>query len=455
MQKKCIMEIDEKTLESLEERGKYTVCIIGCGRMGLPTACLFAEAGFKVIGVDKNRKIVQAINKEKSPFLEPGLEELISKNVKNKRLIATMDTGWAVSQSDVIIIVVDTPIDEKMKPDYSRLEAACKDVGKKLEKGSLIIIASTVGPGVTESLVKNWLENSSGLKAGTDFGLAYSPTRATAGRTLYDISHYARLIAGIDEKSLKVASLVFKTIVASGVVPLSSIKAAETVKLFQNIYRDVNLALTNEFALFCEKAGIDYMEVWEAANTDPYCHFLVPGIVSGHIPKDPYLLLKEAEDLGVKLRIAKLARTVNESMVNHAVKLVRKALRSHGRPLRGAKIAVLGVSYKANVKEPKGSRTLKLVNLLKAKGAKVKVHDPFFSKKELSELGYPAEASLERTIKGAECLLIVVGHNQYRRLSLKKIKALMKYPIIVDLSHIIDSEKAQKEKVTLISLGSG
>jgi len=142
-------------------------------------------------------------------------------------------------------------------------------------------------------------------------------------------------------------------------------------------------------------------------------------------------------------------------MVNHAVKLVRKALRSHGRPLRGAKIAVLGVSYKANVKEPKGSRTLKLVELLKAKRAKVKVHDPFFSKKELSELGYPAEASLERTIKGAECLLIVVGHNQYRKLSLKKIKALMKYPIIVDLSHIIDSEKAQREKVTLISLGSG
>ena len=455
MQKKRIMEIDEKTLDSPEERGKYTVCVVGCGRMGLPTACLFAEAGFKVIGVDKNRKIVQAINKEKSPFLEPGLEELISKNVKNKRLIATMDTGWAVSQSDVIIIVVDTPIDEKMKPDYSRLEAACKDVGKKLEKGSLVIIASTVGPGVTESLVKNRLENSSGLKAGTDFGLAYSPTRATAGRTLYDISHYARLIAGIDEKSLKVASLVFKTIVASGVVPLSSIKAAETVKLFQNIYRDVNLALTNEFALFCEKAGIDYMEVWEAANTDPYCHFLVPGIVSGHIPKDPYLLLKEAEDLGVKLRIAKLARTVNESMVNHAVKLVRKALRSHGRPLRGAKVAVLGVSYKANVKEPKGSRTLKLVNLLKAKGAKVKVYDPFFSKKELSELGYSAEASLERTIKGAECLLVVVGHNQYRRLSLKKIKALMKYPIIVDLSHVIDSEKARKEKVTLISLGSG
>jgi len=455
MQKTPIMDIDERILESAEARERYTVCIVGCGRMGLPTACLFVDAGFKVIGVDKNRKIVDSINKGKSPFAESGLEDLLSKQVMEGRLIATVNTGWAVTQSDIIIVVIDTPLDTKMEPDYSKLEAACKEIGKNLRKGSLIVIASTVGPGVTENLVRSWIENASGFKAGNDFGLAYSPTLATVGRTLYDISHYARLVAGINDKSLKVASMIFKTIVKSGVVPLSSIKVAETVKLFQNVYRDVNLALANEFALFCEKAGIDYMEVYEAANTNPYYHFLIPGIVSGHIPKDPYLLFKEAEDLGVKLRIAKLARKVNESMVNHAVKLVRKALRSHGRPLRGAKIAVLGVSYKADVKEPRGSRTLKLVNLLEAKGAKVKVHDPFFSKKELSELGYPAEASLERTIKGAECLLIVVGHNQYRKLSLKKIKALMKYPIIVDLSHIIDSEKAQKEKVTLISLGSG
>ena len=455
MQKTPIMDIDERTLESVEAREKYTVCIVGCGRMGLPTACLFVDAGFKVIGVDKNRKIVDSINKGKSPFAESGLEDLLSKQVMEGRLIATVNTGWAVTQSDIIVVVVDTPLDTKMEPDYSKLEAACKEIGKNLRKGSLIVIASTVGPGVTENLVRSWIENASGFKAGSDFGLAYSPTLATVGRTLYDISHYARLVAGINDKSLKVASMIFKTIVKSGVVPLSSIKVAETVKLFQNVYRDVNLALANEFALFCEKAGIDYMEVYEAANTNPYYHFLIPGIVSGHIPKDPYLLFKEAEDLGVKLRIAKLAREVNESMVSHAVKLVRKALRRRGRPLRGAKIAVLGVSYKADVKEPKGSRTLKLVNLLEAKGAKVKVHDPFFSKKELSELGYPAEASLERTIKGAECLLIVVGHNQYRKLSLKKIKALMKYPIIVDLSHIIDSEKAQKEKVTLISLGSG
>ncbi|RLI22055.1 nucleotide sugar dehydrogenase [Candidatus Bathyarchaeota archaeon] len=456
MQKKTIMDIDEQTLKSAQAREKYTICVIGCGRMGLPTACLFADAGFKVIGVDKNRKIVETINKRKSPIAEPGLEELISKNVKSGKLIATADTRWAVAQSDVILVIVDTPVDEKKNPDYSKLETACKEIGKNLQKGALVIIASTVGPGVTENLVRSWIENASGLKAGNDFGLAYSPTRATAGRTLYDISHYARLIAGIDDKSLKVASLIFETVVKSGVIPLSSLKAAETVKLFQNIYRDVNLALSNEFALFCEKAGIDYMEIHEAANTDPYCHLLIPGVISGHIPKDPYLLLKEAEDLGVKLRIAKLAREVNERMVNHAIRLVRKALKKCGKPLRGAKIAVFGVSYKANVKEPKGSRTLNIVKSLSSKGAKVKVYDPFFSKKELLDLGYPAESSWKTTVRGVDCLIIVVGHNQFKNIKLKSLKTLMKSPsAIVDLSHIINPEEAKKENILLISLGKG
>jgi len=451
------MEINEQSLASFEEREKYTVCVVGCGKMGLPTACLFADVGFNVIGVDKNIRIVETLRKGKSPFLEPGLDDIIAKNVKAGRLRATDKIGWAVSQSDVVLIVVDTPVDEEKKqPDYSRLETACKDVGKNLQKGSLVIIASTVGPGVTETLVKGWLENASGLRAGSDFGLAFSPTRATAGRILYDISHYPRLIAGINFKSLKVASLVFETVVAAGVVPLSSIRAAEAVKLFQNVYRDVNLALSNEFAIFCEKAGINYMEVYEAANTDPYCHLLIPGIISGHIPKDPHLLIKEAEDLGVKLRITKSAREVNEAMVRHAIKLVRKALRRCGKPLRGTKVAVFGVSYKANVKEPKGSKALDIVRLLEAKGAKVKVYDPFFSKKELLELGYPADGSLENVVRGADCLLIVVGHVQFADMSLKRLKSLMKSPFaIVDLGHVINSKEAEKENIVLVSLGNG
>ena len=449
------MKINEEVLTSIEKRSRIRICVVEYKGAGLTTACLLANAGFKVVVVDKDRGVVETIKKGESPFSEPSLQELVSKNVKERKLNATVDIKGAVSKSDVIIVAINIPVDDKMRPDYSRLETTCKEIGKDLRRSSLVVITNTVGPGVTENLVKSWIENASGLKAGRDFGLAYSPTLAAAEKAPYDISNYARLIAGIDNESLKAASLLFKTIINSEIIPLSSIKAAETAKIFQNVYRDVNLALSNELALFCERLGIDYMKVYKAANTDPYCHFLLPGIVSGHIPKDPYLLLKEAEDLGVKLRIAKLARKVNESMVDHAIKLIRKALRRHGKPLRGAKIAILGVSYKANIKELKGSRTSKLVKLLQLKGAKVKVHDPFFNKKELSELGYLAENSLEKTIKGADCLLIVVGHNQFKKLSLKRIKALMRHSAIVDLSHIINPKEAEKEKVTLINLGRG
>ena len=456
MQQSNVMKVADEQLDVQKIKEEFTVCVVGCGKMGLPTACLFAEAGFKVIGADRNRKIVELIKKGKSPFEEPGLEELLRKHVKGGRLTATSDTGWAVSRSDIVLVVVDTPIDEKFRPDYSRVMAACKEIGKNLRRGALVVITSTVGPGITETLIKETLENASGFRAGKDFGLAFSPTLASPGRTLYDISHYARLVAGVDSKSLKVASAVFEGVVKAGVVPLSSIKTAEAVKLFQNVYRDVNLALANEFALFCERAGIDYVEVWKAANTNPYYHFLLPGIVSGHIPKDPYLLIKEAEDLGVKLRLARLAREVNESMVVYAVELVRDALRGCGKSLRRARVAVLGVSYKANVKEPKGSRTIKLVNLLKSKGARVKVFDPYFDKRELVELGYPAEASLEKAVKRGDCLIIVVGHDYFRDLDLRKLKALMKVPFaIVDMGHVIDPVKAKREGIVFRGLGRG
>ena len=210
-----LMKIADDPLKIQKIKAEFTVCVVGCGKMGLPTACLFADAGFRVIGVDKNREIVESINKGVSPFEEPGLEELLRRNLKEGRLMATSDAAWAFSQSDVILIVVDTPVDEKFKPDYSRLEAACKEIGKSLRIGMLVMVTSTVGPGITETLVRGILERTSGLKAGRDFGLAFSPTLASPGRTLYDISHYARLVAGIDPKSLKVASAIFTAVVLS------------------------------------------------------------------------------------------------------------------------------------------------------------------------------------------------------------------------------------------------
>lgn len=447
--------LEEEDLDAPERRRKYTVNVVGCGRIGLPTACLFAEAGFKVIGADVNSRVVALLNKGKTPFSEAGLEALLKKHVKDGSFTATTNIRKAVSASNIIVLVVPTPIDQK-KPDYTFVERPCKEIGRGLQAGALVIVASTTGPGITETIIKEALENASGLKAGVDFGLAYSPTRAAPGQVLRDIATYARVVGAINEKSLKVASLVLGTIVKGGIVEVGDMKTAEAVKLFENVQRDVNLALANDFAQFCEKIGIDYLEAQRAANTQPYCHLLVPGIVAGHIPKDPYLLLEEAENVNTKLRMLLLARKINDEMPAHTVRLVKDALKQCGKPLRRAKISILGVSYRPNVKEQRGSKTKELVKKLRAKGAIVRVYDPFYSQKELTENGYPAKKTLTNVVEGTDCLVIAVGHDRFNRLNLKRIKFLMKKPAaIVDMGHVIDPVKAEKEGFIYRGAGRG
>ncbi len=450
------LRLEAGDLDSPEKRAKYTVCVVGCGRIGLPTACLFAEAGFRVSGVDANPSVVSSLKKGRVQFVETGLSALVKKHVKSGRFAVTTDTQKAVLESDVIVLIVPTVIDKKKKPDYSYLEKSCRDIGMGMRQGSLIILASTVGPSITETLVKETLENASGLKAGTDFGLANSPTRASPGQILRDIASYPRVLGAINEQSFKVASLVLGTVVKSGIVRVPDLKTAEAAKLFENVYRDVCLALANDFGLFCEKMKIDYLEAQTAANTQPYSHLLRCGIVAGHVPKDPYLLLEEAESVFAKLSMPVLARKINDEILDHTVTLAREAMRKRQKQLRGAKVALLGVSYRANVKEPRGSAVATLVKLFTSKGAIVRVFDPLFSRKELREMEYPTEMTLAKAVEGTDCVVIVVGHNRFKRLSLKKLRLLMtKTAAIVDMGHVIEPERAEKEGFVYRGLGRG
>jgi len=234
------------------------------------------------------------------------------------------------------------------------------------------------------------------------------------------------------------------------------IKTAEAVKLFENVYNDINIALANDFAHFCEKAGMDFVEARKAANTQPQCHLLTPKIVGEHVSKDSYLLLDEADAVNVKLRMLTLARKVNDEMLGRTLHLVRDALKSCGKNMRRAKISVFGVSCRPNIKEPRGSSIKKLVSMLSKKGALVKVYDPFFSHKELVEMGYLAERTLTQTVEGADCLVITVAHDRFRRLNLRKIKFLVKKPAaIVDMGHVIAPQKAGKEGFVYRGVGRG
>ncbi|MBS7640889.1 MAG: nucleotide sugar dehydrogenase [Candidatus Bathyarchaeia archaeon] len=448
--------LNDEVLGSYERRREHVITVVGCGRIGLPTACLFADAGFRVVCFDINSNVITQISAGKSPFLEPGLEDLLRRGLLRGLLSATNDLNMAFSESDIIVIAVDTPIDEKKKPDYSNLERACKSIGLNIKPGNLIILESTVGPGITEGLVKDTLEKSSGLKAGKDFGLAFSPVRASVGRVLQDMVSYPRVLAAIDKQSLVAAKAVLKTIIKAEIIELSSIRAAEITKLAENVYRDVNLALSNELALLCEKMGVDYAEVQAAANTQPYCHLLKPGLVGGHIPKDPYLLISEAENIGIKLRIPLLARKVNDESIKRALNLIKSAFNAMNKTIRKSRIAVLGVSYKPNIKEIKGSLVISLINLLQSKGAEVKVFDPFYSPAELRDANLPAGGSLSKTIEGVDCIVIAVGHERFKRLNLGRISVLMKKPpAIVDLAYVVDPRRAEEEGFIYRGLGRG
>ncbi len=450
------MKLAREDVDTPEKREKYTISVVGCGRVGLPTACLFAEVGFRVIGVDSNRRIVNLLKKGKSPFTEPQLHAFIEKQVKSSHFTATTDARKAASASDVIIINVPTPVDKKKKPDYSHVEKTCREVGMGLRSGSLIIFQSTMGLGITETLAKETLENASGLKAGRDFDLAYCPICATPEQILEDITTRARVVGAINQQSLEVACLLLGTITKGEIVKVRDIETAEAVELFEKAHRDVNVALANEFAHFCEKAGIDFVEACNAVNPQSHHCLKVPGIVGVHAPDDSLLLLEEAEVVNVKLRMLTLARKINEETLNHTLHLVRDALRSCQKTLRRAKISVFGVSSRPNMKEPRGSPTKKLVNILKKRGVVVQVYDPFFSQKELSKMGYPAKATLTKTVEGADCIIIAVGHDRFRRLNLRRIKIFVKKPAaIVDMGHVVDPAKAEKEGFVYRGFGRG
>ena len=451
------MELSPKEVRTALKEGKLVVSVYGLGWMGLPIACLFAEAGAMVIGVDIDPRVIELIRRGESPVEEPNLKHML-KNFFNSRIKVTSDLREAASQSDVIVIVVPTNIDESRKPDYSALEKAAREIGLKMRKESLVIVESTVGPGVTEAVVKKSLEASSGFKAGLDFGLSYSPIRAMAGKGLRDIRSYPRVVGGIDRKSLDVASALLESIVSGGMVKVKDIRTAEAVKLFENVYRDVNIGLANGLAIFCEKVGIDFKEVKEAANTQPYCHLHEPGIgVGGHcIPVNPYFLVEVAERVGVELKLVKVARKINDDMPTHVLQLVTKALRNCKKTLKWSRIAVLGISYRANVKEAKHSPSREVIKRLLMKGAKVSVYDPYFTTVEMKEMGYSSTESLERTVEGVDCVFLAVSHDEFKRLKPENIIRFLRRPsCIVDGCRIFNPEEVRGKGVAYYGIGLG
>ncbi len=449
-----MMSTSPADIPSRIRAGRFTVEVVGLGWMGLPLACLFAEAGARVIGADQNSSLVKAINSGKSPINEQGLPELLRKTVRSGKLTATTDTAEASSKSDAIMMIVPTLIDRHKRADYEHVEEASVEIGKGIRAGSLVVFQSTCGPGVTERLVKATIEKHSGLKAGQDFGIAYSPIRAMGGQGLSDLRKYARVIGGINKASLDVAAAVLSCVVEGKLIKTPDIITAEASKLFETIYRDVAIGLANEFAIFCEEAKIDYHEAMRAANTQPYSHLLQPGVgVGGHcLPVYPYLLSAETDRS--KLKISMDSRKMNDQMPRHVLRLATDGLRTCSKSVKRSRFTVLGITYRPNVKETRFSPSVELVGLIRKRGGRICVYDPMYGTDELKQMGYHAMPTLPGALEKADCAVLAVAHSDFKQIKAIDLAANMaKNSVVVDCTGTL--EPSEIEKVGLVYRGVG
>jgi nucleotide sugar dehydrogenase len=373
------LHLKTEEIDTKEKRGKYTVSVIGCGQKGVFYAIAFADAGFKVVCTDADQSLVKDLTKGKTQFPEREIESKLKSLVRSGQLRATNELKKAVSQSDIVVMTLTAKIDDKKHPDYSEVESSCKQVGAALCQGLLFIYGGIAGLGFTEGVIKETLENTSGLKVGADFGLVYNPLQLYGGQSLASVANQELIIAAIDEASLDAASKVLGTITRKKVKQSLDFKTAEAALLFRVAKQDANRALANELAGFCENAGIDYFETLRLL--DAFETRFLPTVEAEEGDRDKaYLLLENAENLNVKLTLSALARRVNENMVRHAVNLTKENLRNCGKTLRRAKIAVLGTTKT-------GPATSIFVKMLETKGAKIKLYDPLLSKNEMFDAG--------------------------------------------------------------------
>ncbi len=445
----AILRVKPEEIDTIEKRGKYTVSVVGCRQIGILYVTAFAEAGYKVICADADQSLVKSLAKGKTPFAEREAESKLKRFARKGQLSATSDLKSAVSQSDIIIITFTAKIDGEKSPDYSEAENSCKQIGAALHRGILIIYAGMAGFGFTEGVIKETLENASGFRVGEDFGLVYNPVYIPNGQITVTISNHELKVAAIDKTSLDTASTVLGTITAKGVAKIFDIKAAEVATLFTVAKRDANVALANELAIFCENAGMDYFEILKLLDSDVQETCFAPTIAEEDSRDGTYLLLESAENLATKLRLPALARQINEKMVWHAVNLTQDALRNCAKTLRRARVAVLGAAY------PKTAAAT-FVRMLEKKGAKVNLYDPSLSKNDLLDMARLLKRSLNEAAEGTDCIVILSEQDQFKRLSLKKLRAVMKKPaVIVDLTGVVDPQKVGKEGFVYRGLGRG
>ncbi len=444
-----MLHITKEEVDKLEKRGKLLLTVVGCEQIAMSYAIAFAETGFKVTCTGADQSFIKKVSKGNIQIGSRQAESKLRSFLRSESISATSDYKNAVSKSNILIITAGAKLDAQKNIDRTELESTCKKVGSALQKGSLVVYAGIAGVGSTDNLVKEILENTSGLKVGEDFALAYNPPPSSDIQKTRQLGEDELKVAANDKFSLNSAALIFETVAKKGVKSIPSTKAAELAMLFASAKRDVDVALANELAAFCENAKVDYGDIMKLLESDAFQSFSRPTIAADKNREEVYLLLESAENLNAKLRLSLLARQVNEEMMKHALNLTQEALRSSGKTLRRARVALL-----AGMES--GATSLAFVELLEAKGAKVTRYDPYCGVTGSVEEGSSVKKTLNETVEAADCVVILSDQDSFGRLSFKKLRAVMKSPAaLVDLAGVVEPSKVVAEGFIYRGIGRG
>ena len=431
------------------------VCVVGIGRIGLPTALSFAKSGLQTIGVDINENLVSTINSGVFPLKdEPGYEEIFNDVIKNKMFSATTKIEDAIPNSDLILLSLPTPMDKNNVPDYSALTDSASKLSNFLSPNSLIIVESTVEPGFIEDEMVPIISKSDQLKIGENFFIGVCPENANPGEILHDFTNLPRLVGSINKQTTEIITSIYDFVFAVELVIMPDCKTANAVKLTTNVFRDINIAFINELSLMFEKLGIDTLKVLEAAKKkyNFQIHYPGAGVGGPCLPINSYQLLNAARRSGVNLSMIEYGRQINEKMPEHVIKLTLDAFKECKKPIQNNDILILGVSYKPDVKDIQLTPAKHIIKKLQDLGANIHIYDPYFSSSQV--FGINVEENLDAVISKVDASIIITAHKEFRNISLSVFNK-MKSPILVDTRGIIDPMDAKQAKLIFRGLGRG
>ena len=401
-----------------------TVCVVGLGYVGQPLAEAFSKS-LKVIGFDIDEDRIRNL----------------SKNNYNNNILYTTNPSL-IEQADFIIIAVPTPVTKSKEPDLSYVKSAAETIGKNLKRDSVVVLESTVYPGVTEEIVKPILEGESGLKCGIDFKIGYSPERINPGDEKHSLVKITKIVAGMDEETTENLAELYGNI--TNVYRAKDIRTAEAAKVIENIQRDLNIALMNELAIIFHKMGLDTKSVLEAATTKWNFHRYSPGLVGGHcIPVNPYYLVYKAKELGYHPQVILAGRAINDYMPKHVAEMAIKGLNEVGKVIKGSKVLIMGLAYKDNVPDTRESPVKEMVKELKEFGADIYGYDPLLSKERIEAFSMRTLDNLDA--KG-DCVIVAVAHDDFKKMKLEDLTRMMNdKPVLIDVRGLFDGEKAREK----------